>query len=143
MVTTTVFLVSITFSYHMRRFQAHKKTFQKILGSPIHIFICFQSMGIKYLHYININSVRVGRENLVERKCCGKNLQRSLTKLHLSVIALDVRIQKLLGLLLELKHKHIHRDLEASISFWAPKLSAQKRKNFLVQYSLSSVRRDK
>ena len=38
-------------------------------------------------------------------------------------------------------HKHIERDLEASILVWAPKLDAQK--SFLVQYILSSAHCDK
>ena len=38
-------------------------------------------------------------------------------------------------------HKHIQRDLEASIPNWALKLSAQK--SFLVQYILSSIYSDK
>ena len=58
---------------------------------------------MKYLHDTNISSVRVGREETWwgEDLCC-KSLQRSLTKVHLSVVVLDGTIQKLLGLL-ELK----------------------------------------
>ena len=46
---------------------------------------------------MNIGSVRVGRGNLVEKTSCLKSLERSLTKVHLSVIALNVIMQKLLG----------------------------------------------
>ena len=52
--------------------------------------------------WIYFSSESVGRGDLVGRKPCGKILQRPLTKVHLSVIVLDVRMWKLLGLL-ELK----------------------------------------
>ena len=48
--------------------------------SLIYKLICFQSLGIKYLHDISINSVRVGTGN------------------KLLMIVLDVRMHKLLAL---------------------------------------------
>ena len=82
-----------------------KKTFQKTQAlfllkdferSLIHIVVCFQSLGIKCLHETNISSVRVGRGNLVETLM---KKSSKVSKKHLSMIVLEVRMEKLLALL--------------------------------------------
>ena len=92
-----------SFWCYKKRLPARKKTFQKtqvlsvIKGfwrSHIHKLICFQSLGIKHLHDMNIRSVRVGRGSPVEWKWTPlkKFTKVPLTKKHLSVIKLDLKM---------------------------------------------------
>ena len=70
-VTSTALPDSVQFRYYIRRLPVQKKTFQNIQVLSVikefrerlshsYTFICFQSLGIKYLH--DISFVNVGRE---------------------------------------------------------------------------------
>ena len=88
---------SSQFWYFMRGLSAQKQNFQKtqtlsdikrFWRSLILIPISFQSLGINYLHGLNIRSVRVEKSNLVDMKPFWKSLQKSLAKGNFSVIVL-------------------------------------------------------
>ena len=106
--TWTALPDSSSFRY-MRRLPAQKIFFQKVQAllvikrfwtSLIHTLIYFQSLGINYLQDMNTFYQSWDRkpggkdETLLKRFT-----RRSLTKVYLSVIVLDVRMWKLLGLL--------------------------------------------
>ena len=50
--------------------QAFSVIEKKFWRSLIHILICFQSLGSKYLHDMNIRFGKVGRGNLVDWNSC-------------------------------------------------------------------------
>ena len=85
-VTSTALSGSSPFWYNMR---SQFYQFLRDFGC-IHKRICFQSLGIKYLLDKNVCFVRVGIGNLVERKRTMWKKFTKVSKVHLSLIVLDV-----------------------------------------------------
>ena len=91
----------------MRRLPAQKFFFQKVQVllvikrfCLIHTLIYFQSLGINYLEDINKFYQSWDRKPVEKDENLLKRFTRtSLTKVYLSVIVLDERMWKLLGLL--------------------------------------------
>ena len=104
--TWTALPDSSSFRY-MRRLPAQKNFFQKVQVllvikrfCLIHTLIYFQSLGINYLEDMNKFYQSWDRKPVEKDENLLKRFTRtSLTKVYLSVIVLDERMWKLLGLL--------------------------------------------